>query len=155
MSFEFACLFSSLILSSCVQCSKPIPGLWGVPIASSTPLPTAAPTVTPTFETPIVVVEDSGEPDPEARFRPTVTVEDEVGLLKEATIAISHSDGDSPLVVGPTADIEIPIPARWSPFMVTVSRPGYKTILQPFEVSLSKDMQYELTVTLNWVGEAF
>jgi hypothetical protein len=148
-------LISGLILPACVQRSKPIPGLWGVPIASSTPLPTVVPTATPTFETPIVVVDDFGEPDPEARFRLTVIVEDEVGLLKEATIAISHSDGGNPLIVGPTADIEIPIPARWSPFMVTISRPGYKTVLQPFEVSLSEDMQYELTVTLKWIGEAF
>lgn len=148
-------MFIGLILPACGQRSEPIPGLWGVPIASSTPLPTAAPTVTPTFETPIVVVDDSGDPDPESRFRLTVIVEDEVGLLKEATIAISRAGGTNPLIVGPTADIEIPIPANWSPFVVTVTRPGYKTVLQPFEVSLSEDMQYELTVTMKRIGEAF
>lgn len=94
-----------------------------------------------------------GTPDATALFVLNVIVEDEEGFLLDALLTITWSDGHAPLVIGPTADVKIPLEAAWSPFVLSVQKPGYATVHQPFVVSLSETMQYEFTVTLQEVGD--
>lgn len=72
-----------ILLLFAVGCSNarmdPIPGLWGVPIVSPTPLPTPVPTATLVTEPPIIITPQSGVVDSEARFILTIIVEDEEG----------------------------------------------------------------------------
>ena len=146
-------LFFSLVflLTACGQSPQPIPGLWDVPIQTSTPhspTKTPRPTATPEQAPPIIITPTSGETNEDATFFLTVIVEDGYGYLKEAMVTISWEDGREPVTFGPTFDIKIPVEASSSPFLLTVEKEGYLSVNQPFSVALSEDMQYEFSAVL-------
>lgn len=133
---------------------QPIPDLWMVPIETIAPSPTPPPTSTPVMSPPIWITPTSPTVlDDEAVFTLNVLVEDEKGMLTDALVSVIWSDGHAPLVIGPTDDIQIPIPSAWSPFVVVVEKQGYAPVRQPFIVSLSATMTYEWVVVLQYLGD--
>jgi hypothetical protein len=151
MFLRILSLLLLVTVTACGRSPQPISGLWEVPIQTSTPQPptkTPIPTITPVQEPPIIVTPTAGEIDEAATFFLTVIVEDEYGRLQEAMVTISWADGREALTFGPTFDIKIPVQASSSPFLLTVEKENYQTVRQPFEVSLSEDMQYEFTATM-------
>ena len=147
--------FLGMLLVACGRAPQPIDGLWGAPIQTSTPLsPTIMPPALKVAPT-IIITSETADADPndEALFILNIIVEDRYGFLQAALVTITWEDNPTPFVVGPTADIKVPIQAS-SPFMLKVEKDGYLTVYQPFDVTLNADMQYEWTVTLLAAGEA-
>jgi hypothetical protein len=144
--------FLAFLLFRCGEQPQPIPGLWNVPIQTSTPLPPTAtpnPGFVPQVEPPIVITPVAGAaPDAEAFFNLTIAVIDGYGLAQEALVTISWPDDATSFVIGPTAEMRLPLQMRSPSFLVTVEKEGYRTVYQPFNVILSGDMDYQLTVIL-------
>ena len=156
--FVLAIVVAVISTTACSQRPQPIEGLWAVPIhtaAPPTPTPTAKPTPLPKTEPTIVITSETAvaEPDDEALFILNVIVEDRYGYLQEAMLTITWPDTPLPFVVGPTADIKIPILASSPPFLLKVEKEGYITVYQPFDVTINADMQYEFTVTILASGD--
>ncbi len=148
--------FLGMLLVACGRAPQPIDGLWGAPIQTSTPLsPTIMPPALKVAPT-IIITSETADADPndEALFILNIIVEDRYGFLQAALVTITWEDNPTPFVVGPTADIKVPIQASSSPFLLKVEKDGYLTVYQPFDVTLNADMQYEWTVTLLAAGEA-
>lgn len=118
--------------------------------AGQQPTPTLAPTATPTFPTPppIVITPEAGTPDPDPVFNLHITITDESYQPVKATIRLDWPDTGGNFTVGPTADTVLPIPVDGVPFMLTVEAPGYHTAKQPFQVALSRDLDYTFVVLL-------
>ena len=132
---------------------QPIDGLWNVPIQTAAPplsTPTLQPTPIPKTEPPIIISPETvdAKPSDDALFILNVIVEDHYGFLQEALLTIIWEDDVKQFVVGPTADVKIPIQASSPLFLLKVEKEGYSTVYQPFDVTLSEDMEYEFTVTL-------
>jgi len=117
--------------------------------------PAPPPPPSPKTEPPIIVTPETAvaHPDEEALFILNVIVEDRYGYLQEAMLTLTWPDMPRPVMVGPTADIKIPIPANSPPFLLTVEKEGYITVYQPFDVTLNADMQYEFIVTMLVAGD--
>lgn len=128
--------------------TSPLP----VATTTATPQPTLSPT--PTLEP--VVIETAGEPDPDARFILNVIVEDEAGWLMGATVTVVWlNDGFSePLIFEEVADVKIPIPAGWTPVLVSVTKPGYRPVQEVFEARLAEDLEHEWLVRLVLLGDS-
>ena len=133
-----------ILLIACACGPQPIDGLWGMLIQTATPqLPTPTPRPTPT-----------PKPDAEALFILNVIVEDRYGFLQEAMLTITWPDDTPrPFVVGPTADIKIPVLSSSHLFLLKIEKEGYITVYQPFDVTLNADMEYEFTVTILAAGD--
>jgi len=156
--FVLAILLAVISTTACSPRPQPIEGLWGVPIHTAvppTPTPTPRPTPAPKTEPTIVITPETAvaHPNEEALFILNVIVEDRYGYLQEAMLTITWPDTPLPFVVGPTADIKIPILASSPPFLLKVEKEGYITVYQPFDVTINADMQYEFTVTILAAGD--
>ncbi len=148
-----------ILLIACACGPQPIDGLWGMLIQTATPqlpTPTPRPTPTPKIEPPIIITPETAvaEPDAEALFILNVIVEDRYGFLQEAMLTITWPDDTPrPFVVGPTADIKIPVLSSSHLFLLKIEKEGYITVYQPFDVTLNADMEYEFTVTILAAGD--
>ena len=141
-----------ILLVACACGPQPIDGLWRVPVQTATP---QVSTPAPKTEPPIIITPETAvaHPDEEALFILNVIVEDRYGYLQEALLTITWPNMPRPFMVGPTADIKIPIPASSPPFLLKVEKEGYITVYQPFDVTINADMQYEFTVTILAAGD--
>lgn len=147
-----------LLVVACGCGPQPIDGLWNVPIQTAAPPPSTPipqPTPIPKTEPPITIIPEAADakPSDDALFILNVIVEDRYGFLQEALLTIIWEDDARPFVVGPTADVKIPIQASSPLFLLKVEKEGYSTVYQPFDVTLSEDMEYEFTVTLMPSGD--
>lgn len=72
---------------------------------------------------------------------------------KAASISRFEIENDQNLVVGPTADIKIPVLASSHLFLLKIEKEGYITVYQPFDVALNADMEYEFTMKILTAGD--
>ena len=124
-----------------------------VPKATPNSAPTATmtlPTATPTFRgpPPIIITPEPGTRDPDPVFNLHITVTDEDYQPVKATIRLDWPDTGGNLTIGPTADQVLPIPVDGAPFLLTVEAAGYHAAKQPFQVALSRDLDYYLVIRL-------
>jgi hypothetical protein len=127
------------------------PGPTPVTLVTTQPPPTVA---TPVLEP--VIFETAGEPDPEARFFLNIIVLDENGRPTRATITVTwlHNELPKPLVFEEESEVEVPIPAGWTPVLMSVTKLGYWPMQQVFEARLGRDLAHKWVVRLFPVGEA-
>ena len=128
------------------------PGPTPIALATVRPPPTTVPT--PMLEP--VIIETAGEPDPEARFILKIIVLNENEGPTQATITVAwlQDEFPKPLVFEEESVVEVPIPAGWTPVLVSVTRSGYRPVRQVFEARLDRDLAHEWVVRLFPVGQA-
>jgi hypothetical protein len=124
----------------------------GISIVSPTPGSTAIPTI-PNAEP--LVIGTAINPDPEARLRLHVTVLDESDELILATITVTWLENQfpNPLVFDEDL-VEIPIPVGWTPVLVEVTKPGFRSVKRLITARLDEDGIYEWEVLLVTVEAA-
>lgn len=101
-----------------------------------------------------LVIGTAGNPDPEARLRLNVTILDENDRMTPATITVTWLDNEFPKpLFFEESSVEIPIPAEWTPVLVSVTKPGYLPVKRVIEARLDEDFSFEWLVRLVAVGE--
>jgi hypothetical protein len=101
-----------------------------------------------------LVIGTAVNPDPEARLRLNVTIVDENDRMTPATITVTWLNNEFPRpLFFNESSVEIPIPAGWTPVLVSVTKPGYLPVKRVIEARIDEDFSYEWLVRLVAVGE--